>query len=319
MPAAPATLPVRDGAAIAALHDTSPSSAAVPTVFTGLQDTWLARERWTPTRLAEHHGHLPVAERRYAPGDAYEYTIADTTLGDYLAHWSSTDPDPALTRTRRYLAEWNFARDAPGLLDDFAVPAPFAEDWIDRLPEQVRFGRMWLFFGEPGCHTGLHRDTFSTSAWLAVLSGHKVLRFVSPEATGALRPGDSLWDADALARVDAAPGGQTHEVVLRAGETLYIPGDWYHEVRNPVRNLMVTANFVEQHKVLTFLAQFEARLSEPLEVLREARNAHVRDGAAELADPAFRAKQLSWVRDRTAQLRAYEEALVAGEPGRVAC
>ncbi|MFJ4540543.1 cupin-like domain-containing protein [Streptomyces tibetensis] len=310
-PISPTPLRVLDGSAVTTLEDLDG-----PVVIRGLQDEWPARELWTVEHFRDQYGGLRVPVREYPAGSEYEYTIADGGLAEFLEYWEKIPMDGSLARDRRYLAEWNFVRDCPELLDDFSVPAIFSEDWIDRLPEQVRFGRMWIFFGEPGCSTGLHCDTFSTSAWLAVLDGSKELRLVTPETGRALRADDSLWSERTHDEVLRKSTDPLYEVTLRAGDTLYIPGDWYHEVRNPERNLMLTANFVEERKLLSFLAQFETRLTEPLSILRQARNARIRTWAGgagrhdELARPEFRARQLDWVRGMTSELREYERALL---------
>lgn len=282
-----------------------------PVVFRGLHEGWDATVRWSDAYFRERYGDVPVPVREYAPGEEYEYTVTRQTLAGFLDYWHTSPVDAGLTGRRRYLAEWNFVRDCPGLLSDFRIPAVFADDCIERLPEHVRFGRMWLFFGEPGCSTGIHRDTFSTSAWLAVLRGSKRLRLVAPGVGRALRPGDDLWSAHTYDEVLRDSGHPLYEVTLRAGDTLYIPGDWFHQVRNPERNLMLTANFVEERRLLSFLAQFEARLTEPLAALRRLRNEHVESGRAEreLDDVTFRDGQLAWVRDMTADLLDYEKAV----------
>ncbi|MEU1937269.1 cupin-like domain-containing protein [Streptomyces coeruleorubidus] len=310
-PISPTSLRVLDGSTVTTLEDIDG-----PVVIRGLQDEWRARELWTVDHFRHQYGGLRVPVREYPAGSEYEYTLSEDGLADFLDYWEKSRADHSLARDRRYLAEWNFVRDCPGLLDDFSIPAIFSDDWIDRLPEQVRFGRMWIFFGEPGCSTGLHCDTFSTSAWLAVLAGSKELRLVTPEAGRALRADDSLWSERTHDEVLRKSAGPLYEVTLRAGDTLYIPGDWYHEVRNPERNLMLTANFVEERKLLSFLAQFETRLTEPLSVLRQARNAQIRTWAGgdgrhdELAREEFRARQLDWVRAMTSDLREYERALL---------
>lgn len=286
-----------------------------PVVFRGLQDDWPARTRWTLYYFRRDYGEEPVRVREYEPGEDTDYTVTHTTLSDFLDYWEHTGPDPGLARHRRYLAEWNFVNDAPCLLDDFSVPEVFLPDLIDELPEQVRFGRTWLFFGEPGCSTGLHRDTFSTSAWLAMVSGRKLIRLVAPDVADHLEPGDSLWSPDTTTRLAGSAGATLLEVELDAGETLYIPSDWYHEVRNPERNLMVTANFVEPRSALPFLSHFEARLTEPLGPLRRLRNEHARsfygEGVAPEGPygPQFVRRQLAWVDEAIDPLLEYRALL----------
>ncbi|WP_308072736.1 cupin-like domain-containing protein [Streptomyces bambusae] len=286
-------------------------------VIRGLQTGWPALELWTPEYFRSRYGDHSIQVREYEPGEEYAYKYANRRLADMLDHWENAPLDPESTGPRTYLAGWNFVRDCPELLDDFTTPEIFSEDCINRLPEQVRFGRMWLFFGEPGCSTGIHCDTFSTSAWLTIIKGTKSVRFVPPEAGVSFRRTDSMWSQVTYDEVIRETGLPVYEVTLQPGDTLYIPADWFHEVRNPERNLMLTANFAEERKLLSFLAQFETRLIEPISVLRETRNELVerlaKPGAAagELHDPAFRAQQLDWVRGAMGNLRTYEETLMA--------
>ncbi|MFD3512471.1 cupin-like domain-containing protein [Streptomyces sp. NPDC058657] len=286
-----------------------------PVVIRGLQTGWPALELWNAEYFRHRYGDHTVQVREYESGEEYTYEYAQLPLADVLEFWENSPVDPESTGPRKYLAGWNFVRDCPELLEDFRVPGIFSQDCIDRLPEQVRFGRMWLFFGEPGCSTGIHTDTFSTSAWLAVLQGTKSVRFVGPEAHAEWRPTDSMWSQDTYDEVIRDTGQPLYEVTLRPGDTLYIPADWFHEVRNPERNIMLTANFAEEGRLLSFLDQFETRLIEPISTLRRTRNAHVRKlaergGAVELSDPAFRARQLDWVREAMTDLRTYEDALI---------
>jgi hypothetical protein len=288
----------------------------IPVLVTGLQEHWAARREWTPDLLQIRYGETSVPVRVYAPGSDLGYTTTTSTLAAFLEYWRSTKPDVYLRRERRYLAEWNFTRSRPDLLKDFSIPHPFAYDEIDLLPEQLRFGRMWLFFGEPGCGTGLHRDTFSTSAWLAVVQGTKLLRLVEPSVHSMLQPGDSLWDDRTCRRLASQAGAEVVEAELTAGRTLYIPGNWYHEIRNPERNIMVTANFLERCYLLSFLAQFEARLTEPLSSLRDVRNTCLRQRLAGAGDSADSPEvdyqeQLEWVDAALAPLLDFRRLLLA--------
>lgn len=315
-----APLQVMDGRTVASLEEIHE-----PTVFQGLQDDWPARRKWTTEFFLRNYGNQPVPVRKYPAGSEFTYDVSEQTLTQFLEYWDDVAPDPDLKLERSYLAEWNFVRDCPGLLSDFRIPELFADDYIDRLPEQVRFGRVWLFFGEPGCSTGVHCDTFSTSAWLALLAGSKQLRLVRPEMRNELGSGDSLWSLSTCERIRRA-GNMVYEATIRAGEILYIPGDWYHEVRNPERNLMVTANFVEKRLLFSFLSQFESRLTEPITLLRKLRNDQLQSVlknpvgeclSSELGRADFRIRQSVWAGELTRDLREYQEMLETLEASNV--
>ena len=292
-----------------------------PVIVAGLQESWPARTRWDSGYLRDRFGGVSVPVRTYGDGSGKPYTTAPMKLGAYLDWWDALDPDDPAPSPNLYLAEWNFSSQCPDLLEDFEVPDLFADDWIEKLPANVRFGRLWIFVGHPAVHTPTHTDTFGTSAWLATVRGAKVLRLLAPQHAALVQRGIDLFDEDTVERLRSR-GAELFEAVVEAGDTLFVPGRWFHQVRNRGKSIMVTKNFVDTPNLLFFLSEFETRLVKPIQALRGLRNAFVAglldgghpgtlgtDAPDCLRSPAFVEEQLGWAREMDRDLEAYRTAL----------
>ena len=106
------------------------------------------------------------------------------------------------------------------LAADVAFPlrrgGPFAE-WVS------------LYAGPAGTSTEWHQDIFATHTWLAQLRGEKVWRLCASDVD-ASRP-------ELLAKCDI------REAVLTAGDLIYLPPDWWHQVQNQSSTLAISGNF----------------------------------------------------------------------------
>lgn len=117
--------------------------------------------------------------------------------------------------------------------------AELALDAVCPLPRGGRFAEwMTLYAGPQGTVTGMHQDIFSTHTWLAELRGEKTWRICAPDAL-LLESGNSF---DAFGTDDA--NGMVYEGILQAGDIIYLPPDWWHQVKNTGSStLSISGNF----------------------------------------------------------------------------
>ena len=288
----------------------------------GLQEPWPARTKWDASYFRSRFGELVVPVRAYGLGGDKPYAKQSMTLAAYLDYWeqlpvgSDSAPSPNL-----YLAEWNFVHQCPALLEDFATPEYFAPDWIDRLPANLQFGRLWIFIGHPAVDTPAHTDTFGTSAWLSMVRGTKSVRLIHPDSAHVVTKGIDLFSDEVEASLHAQ-NVVLYEAIITEGDTLFIPGRWFHQVKNLDKNIMVTKNFVDSANVLGFLSDFETRVLGPVRALRGLRNKFLADqigssGAARpdapscLHSPKFVEEQLQWADDVNVDIQHYRALLSA--------
>ena len=183
---------------------------------------------WTIDRIRSELGDASVHVRtgNYA-ADIYKETMEtqELRLGDYLAALGDDLPDPAPGTTRPYAAsngvpwDWHLWLDHP----------PFVSEGL------CQYAKFWI--GPAGTATPLHRDWLDN--FLSQLVGTKRIALVSPGHAPMLSPRVIHAGLDSCNWVD--PFEPQHPiaakcdpafVTLNAGEMLFLPAGWFHDVRS---------------------------------------------------------------------------------------
>ena len=193
-----------------------------PVVIDDFAASWPALQRWAPEALAERVGDRTV--RVYdasfgEPGRNYMRNVDSMPFSRYLQQVLEQGRD-----LRMFL--YNISRQVPELLDDIEFP-----DIGQRFSRKFVF----TFFGCKGSTTPLHYDIDMGQVFHTVIRGRRRVRLFAPDQSRSLYkhpftvrsyvdlddPDPAVWPA--LARAKG------HEVVLEAGQTLYMPPGWWHE------------------------------------------------------------------------------------------
>lgn len=185
-----------------------------------------------------------------------------------------------------YLHDKSIDTLCPALLDAVRVPRFFPVDHMQQI------GAAWarhgthkcatsrtghsrhpsLFLGPAQSRSGLHADGQASRFWMAVLSGTKRFRLVSPEDGAALsragfgaQPGcgakedeetrildcdffeDTLFGAASERRL--LDDTDVFEGTLTAGDIIFIPNHWPHEAINDAASVAVSYNFVDDYNL----------------------------------------------------------------------
>lgn len=240
-----------------------------PVKILGLADTWLAMDKWTEDFFRESYGDLIVPVRKYKNSNSI-YEKIHMKLSVYLDYWNTINDYKASELGMLYLADWEITRQQSPLVNDFTTPIYFQDDWFDTFPKDLKFGRTWIFMGHPYVSTPLHQDTFASSAWLTMIQGKKNIRLISPEYADFINKKGSLFDEKYVSEL-FDKNIPIHEVTIERGETLFIPGRWFHEVRNVDKNIMLTKNFLDKWNFLHFTVEFEEKFNQPIRKILEER------------------------------------------------
>jgi hypothetical protein len=193
-----------------------------PLVVSDLARDWPALTNWTPDRLAEQHGarEVRVYDASFGtPGRGYMGSIDTMSFADFLRETQTRGRD-----LRMFL--YNLSRQIPELLNDVCLP-----------DVGLRFSKRFVFsfFGCQGSTTPLHYDIDMGDVLHTVIRGQRRVRLFPPQQSPLLyrhpctvRSYVDLDDPD-FAQFPALAGARGYEVLLRPGDTLYMPSGWWHE------------------------------------------------------------------------------------------
>lgn len=238
--------------------------------------------------LRTEYGHLPFATLQGSYGWVIRNDQAKnrealgiSTLREYIDLFRRADP-PKLP----YLMHLAVNRHLPRLKSRFVLPPEFRPNWAD-LPGLDRVSGPELFIGQRGTGFGpVHIDHVAVHVGFVQLEGEKEFLLFPPEDGRYLYryPGAQFpWQLRNSPVRNLEPASlerfpllrRTHPVslVLRAGQALYLPANWWHTTMNRSDTVSYSIRIVNHTNVLRTGAEYAAGLSRAMGRMRRRRNA----------------------------------------------
>ncbi|GAB4183287.1 MAG: hypothetical protein Tsb002_05340 [Wenzhouxiangellaceae bacterium] len=194
-----------------------------PLVLKRQASDWPALSRWTADFWSREHGdkQVPVYDASFVrPGAKYMSHVEQMALRDYVHEIQHSQRD-----LRMFL--YNIMAKAPELYADVRLP-----DLADGFSKRFVF----MFFGCAGSVTPIHIDIDMSHVFHVQVYGRKRCLLFSPEQnTNLYRHPFTVRsyvdpanpDYQRYPRLQQAEG---YEVVLEAGDMLFIPSGWWHHM-----------------------------------------------------------------------------------------
>ncbi len=214
--------------------------------------------------VRKEYGHLRCADLqgtygwvlRYEDDEAYQ-ALNITTLGEFIELWQDDTEC-----TMPYFRHLSILRNLPGLQRYFLTPQQFRPNWVTH-PAIDRIGGPELFFGQAGTGFGnLHIDHLSVHVGFYQFSGEKQFMLFPPEDKPCLYAyagqefpwqqrnsritGNTIGD---LERFPLLKLTRPRSVVLKAGQALFLPADWWHTTINLTDSVSYSIRIVNQSNV----------------------------------------------------------------------
>ncbi|EKX39010.1 hypothetical protein GUITHDRAFT_76659 [Guillardia theta CCMP2712] len=230
-------------------------TASRPCIIRGAMDGWRAYGKWSLEWLAQEHGDVELR-----CGDDEEGERVEIKLSHFVRYMQEQEDDNPL-----YVFDENFADDekeTASMAQDFSIPTYFQEDLFKYLGEDDRPPYRWVLVGPKRSGSSIHIDPCGTSAWNSLLAGRKrwVLfppgtprSVIKPESWLAQKRSEALdwflYHLDGM-KQQLPAHQQPVEVIMEAGETIFVPGGWWHTVLNLEDTIAVTQNFVSSNNFM---------------------------------------------------------------------
>eukprot|EP00030_Apusomonadida_sp_AF-17_P002464 a339756_108.p1 GENE.a339756_108~~a339756_108.p1 ORF type:complete len:410 (+),score=162.32 a339756_108:177-1232(+) len=214
-----------------------------PVMIRGCAKGWPALKEWEPKRMAKTMGDVE-----------FRVSGTRTKLKHYLRYAAENKDDNPF-----YLFELDLTGEGrEPILDHYTVPKIFHYDYFGVLPERMRPPFRWIVIGPERSGTVMHQDPMGTSAWNTLTHGHKRWIMFPPHIKKSsfhpknLRTEENLnnviyWYKDVYPYcVKHAKELEMMECIQAPGETIFVPGDWWHAVINLDMTVAITQNFVSR-------------------------------------------------------------------------
>mmetsp|Transcript_21476 Transcript_21476/g.21115 ORF Transcript_21476/g.21115 Transcript_21476/m.21115 type:complete len:282 (+) Transcript_21476:289-1134(+) len=144
------------------------------------------------------------------------------------------------------------------IVRDYKVPKYFQDDYFKILGVDQRPPYRWLLIGPRRSGTTIHCDPLSTSAWNTSIQGHKKWILFPPSFSKEVAKGKKYKEKGAddeavhyfkyiypqILKNENIE--KRYEFVQRPGETVFVPGRWWHCVLNLDETIAITQNYTNR-------------------------------------------------------------------------
>lgn len=229
-----------------------------PVILKGMGKDWPAIKRWSADFFRNTYGHVevPVCHYKTKKQELYKNqrkmllnVYLNLAEGNYLSDEVNDPP---------YLGGWIYHTEFPELLDDIDMTLPcFPDNWLYKLPSSISIPPTNLLIGYQQVSSPLHTDSFFVNSVLTMIVGEKKARLVSPSHTFAVSNGQDLFNPD-IANNVLEQGAEIFEGTILAGDAIYIPPGWWHNVINCGFTIAVQNLHVDTCRFLLFEQQMRA-------------------------------------------------------------
>ena len=211
-----------------------------PVILTDAIDHWAALTKWTPHFFKENYGSVSLT----IDGQHHR-------MGDFIDLVLNSDPEHPAPYLHNHLLKEGF----PELLQDI-LPLPHCTtpNWFESrlFPSRQSCTFLELYIGGRGAiFPSLHYDGWHTHAFLMQIYGTKHYVVYPPDQTALLYPGKNGASNVSMVNdvehpdLDQFPlfaKATASHCQLHQGETLFIPGGWWHTARILTTSVTVSAN-----------------------------------------------------------------------------
>ncbi|KAK1342365.1 hypothetical protein QTO34_015130 [Cnephaeus nilssonii] len=226
----------------------------VPCVFSSaFTEDWGSRKHWvTPggkpdfDYLVQSYGDVVVPVANCGVQEYNSNPKEHMPLKDYISYWKEfIQGDYSSPRGCLYLKDWHLCRYSSAE-DLFTLPVYFSSDWLNEYWDTLDVDDYrFIYMGPAGTWSPFHADILRSYSWSVNICGRKKWLFFPPGQEEALRDshGGLPFDVTAPEFLDRHLH-RVLEVTQEAGEMVFVPSGWHHQVHNLEDTISINHNWI---------------------------------------------------------------------------
>lgn len=262
-------------------------SANKPVIISGITDRWECMN-WTHQNTInfsylreriDTSSNVPVANCNQLYFNSHDKL--EMVFGDFLDYWQrrieGSDDDNLY-----YLKDWHLQRFMPSY-QFYETPVYFTSDWLNEFClksncDDYRF----VYMGPKGTWTPFHSDVFSSFSWSTNIVGVKRWLFFAPGEELKLRDAFGNFPLDLDEATIERSQASCIEIIQGAGETIFAPSGWHHQVYNMGDTISVNHNWFNGCNVHAVWTALKRSYHEVLNEIADCRDMDDFDGHCQL-------------------------------------
>ena len=244
-----------------------------PVILVGCSEGWPAASTWHPRQFEHRFSNKTVFRAfRYLSGQAEFMTTERSYLWENILENKISRRHGKESPVRYYIGHRLKGQDP--LLLDFGHPDQFPTPEDNLLNHISKFKAKYypfsfLYYGERDSSSPVHTDFVGTDAWNTLFHGSKWWALMPPSALQNARDFRCEESCSSSVKGDAwfaSVGRYVHHfygeanrtglhILQKAGETLYIPNEWYHTTLSMEESVAVSTGFLSEFNFNIFWQQ----------------------------------------------------------------
>ncbi|XP_062260105.1 2-oxoglutarate and iron-dependent oxygenase JMJD4 isoform X1 [Platichthys flesus] len=179
-----------------------------------------------------------------------------------------------------YLKDWHMSRDFAEH-SVYATPVFFSSDWLNEYWDTLELDDYrFVYMGPKGSWTPFHADVFRSYSWSANICGRKKWLLYPPGQEEFLRDSHGNLPYDVTSSELQDQGLYPHcekacqplEIIQEAGEIIFVPSGWHHQVYNLEDTISINHNWLNGCNVDIMWQFLQNELSSVQKEIDEWRN-----------------------------------------------
>ncbi|KAJ8726496.1 hypothetical protein PYW07_001194 [Mythimna separata] len=215
----------------------------LPCQIKNVTDNWKCARQWVKgdqinyDNLIEEYGDLiaPVADCKNIQFNSQ--CKSDMKVHQYIEYLQNATDNRLL-----YLKDWHLRRSRP---DDkfYEVPPYFILDWLNEYAmDNKEDDFMFVYIGPKGSWTPLHEDVYCSYSWSVNVVGRKKWILFPPGEEDKLK--DRFDNLPLVFEPEKFQNIKYFEITQEAGDALFVPSGWHHQVINEAQTISVNHNWI---------------------------------------------------------------------------